>query len=258
MKVIITAPRGKMDQLIVKVAAESQDMEIVAGLGVKGRPYIGKDVGIVAGLGYEVGAPVIGDFHAVTLHSQGQSAIEFCDLIIDFSTVDLSMEVLEQAVKYNKPLICGTTGFREEQVAHIKESGKHIPILFAANTSYMVNVMRSLVEKASQHLGSITDVEILDMHDVKKVDAPSGTAKELGEAIEKVSGIKVRETAYHSIRSGDIPSSHTVIFGGLGERLEITHHAYNWECYARGACQAAKFLMGKEAGLYSMEDVIMV
>lgn len=258
MKVIITAPRGKMDKLVVKVAAEDQDVEIVAGLGIKGRDYIGKDVGLVAGLGYEVGAPVIGDLHAVTMKSQGDTVIETCDIIIDFSTVSLSMEVLEKAVEYRKPLICGTTGFSEEQVLRIKEAAKVIPILFAANTSYMVNVMQSLVEKAAKQLGGITDVEIIDMHDIKKVDAPSGTAKELGETIEKASGTKMRETAYHSIRSGNIPSSHTVIFGGLGERLEITHHSYDWICYARGACQAAKFLVGQEAGLYSMEDVTMI
>lgn len=254
MKVIITAPKGKMDRLVVKVAAEREDMEILVGLGVKGRNYIGKDVGLVSGLGYEVGAPVIGDLQAVTLNSCGKSAIEACDVIIDFSTVELSMEVLDRAIRYKKPLLCGTTGFNAWQLERIKEGAKEIPVLFAANTSYMVNVMKKLVGIAAGELKE-ADIELIDMHDVKKVDAPSGTAKEIGEVIEKASAKKMRTDAYHSIRAGDIPSSHTVIFGGIGERIEITHHSYNWECYARGACDAAKFLFGKEAGLYSMEDV---
>ena len=253
MKAIITAPRGKMDKLIIKAAAESKDIEVVAALGVKGRDYIGKDAGLVSGLGYEIGAPVIDDLE---FEIQGKMAIEQCDIIIDFSKVELSMEVLKLAVKYNKAYICGTTGFQPNQIEEIHRASETIPLLFAANTSFVVNLMNKLLEISAVALGERADIEIIDMHDAKKKDAPSGTAKEMGAAIKEASGIEVKSSAYHSIRSGDIPSSHTVIFGCLGERLEITHHSYNWECYARGACDAARFLCGKAPGLYAMKDIL--
>ncbi|WP_027400230.1 4-hydroxy-tetrahydrodipicolinate reductase [Anaerovorax odorimutans] len=253
MKVIITAPKGKMDRLIVKVAAESDDIEIIATLGTKGRDYIGKDTGQVAGLGYDIKAPVI---DSLETKIEGKPAIEQCDIIIDFSTVELSMEVLSLAEKYKKAYVCGTTGFSEEQIKIIHNTSKEIPVLFSANTSFVVNLMSKLLEISSSALGSKADIEIIDMHDKNKKDAPSGTAKEMGQAIKEASGIELKENAYHSVRSGDIPSSHTVIFGCMGERLEITHHAYNWECYARGACIAARFLYDKTPGLYNMKDVL--
>lgn len=253
MKLLITAPKGKMGKLILKVAAESQDIEIIGALGTKGRDYIGKDAGQVAGLGYDVGALVIDNLEALI---DGKPAIEQCDVIVDFSTTELSMEVLDLALKYRKALLCGTTGFNEAQIERIHLAAGQIPILFAANTSFVVNLMSKLLEVAAATLGDRADIEIIDMHDAKKKDAPSGTAKEMGEAILQASGISVGESAYHSIRSGDIPSSHTVIFGCMGERLEITHHSYNWECYARGACDAAHFLMGKGIGLFTMKDVL--
>lgn len=262
MKVIVIGPRGKMGKLITQAAAQRADMTLVGGVAPKGRGYVGKDLGEAAMLGERLGKPVCDDLEEI---------IEDCDVIIDFSTRETSMEVLDTARRYKKALVCGTTGFSEEERRRFVQAAGEIPILYAANTSRMVNVMRKLLEVAVQLLPD-ADIEILEMHDQWKMDAPSGTSRELGEAMAKALGKKWEEMAvfgregvsprekgtmgYHSLRAGNIPSSHTVFLGGMGERLEITHHSYNWECFARGACDCAAFLEGKPAGYYTIEDVI--
>ncbi|MDR1774134.1 MAG: 4-hydroxy-tetrahydrodipicolinate reductase [Clostridioides sp.] len=253
VNVIITAPKGKMGKFIVKVASERKDMRIIATLGPNGRDYIGKDSGIVAGIGYETGALVIDNLESII---NGKPAIEQCDVIIDFSTIELSLEIIELAKKYNKAFICGTTGFSSEQKEYMQKLSQEMPLMIAANTSFLVNLMKELLKISSRALGEKADIEIIDMHDKYKKDAPSGTAKELGEVIGKSSGIEIRPSAYHSVRSGNIPSTHTVIFGCMGERLEITHHSYDWECFARGACEAAIYMKDKQNGLYEMEDIL--
>lgn len=247
VKIIITAPRGHMDSLIVKAASERDDIQIVGGIGPAGRDYIGKDIGIAAGLGKEIGAKV---------SDRLEEMIRQCDLVVDFSTVELSMEVLEICRNHKKALICGTTGFSKEQEELLQAAGKEIPMMKAANTSYVVNVMRKLLGTAAAALGDRAKIEIIEMHSQTKLDAPSGTALELAEEIAGRSQKTMEDIAFHSVRAGDTPSSHKILFGCMGEIMEISHHAYNWECYARGACDAAIYMAGREAGLYTMEDVI--
>ena len=247
VNIIITAPRGHMDGLIVKAACERDDIRIVGGLGPAGRDYIGKDVGLVSGLGREIGALVYADLTAI---------IDQCDLVVDFSRVELSMEVLEVCKKYKKGFLCGTTGFTPQQEAELLAAGKEIPMMKAANTSFVVNVMRKLLGIAASALGDKAKIEILDLHSQDKLDAPSGTALELAEEMAEKSGKPMDGIAFHSVRAGDTPSSHKVFFGCMGEMMEISHHAYNWECYARGACDAAVYMAGHGTGLYTMEDVI--
>jgi 4-hydroxy-tetrahydrodipicolinate reductase len=263
MKLIVTAPRGKMGKLITKIAAEREDLTLVYGVAPKGRDYIGKDLGAVAAIGYDLGVPVVDDLEAV---------IDDCDVIIDFSTRENAGEVLRLAVEHKKALVCGTTGFSEEEMEAFREAAKTIPMLYAANTSKLVNVMNKLLELTAQTVGSETDIEIIEMHDQWKKDAPSGTSKEMGEKMAQAMGKELQDLAvygregasprvpgsigYHSVRAGNIPSSHTVFFGGMGERLEITHHSYNWECFARGACDCAAFLEGKGPGYYTIQDVL--
>lgn len=263
MKVIIVGPRGKMGRLITKVATERDDFEIVAGIGPKGRDYIGKDIGVVAAIGFDVGAIVVDDL---------ESVISQCDVIIDFSTKEMAAEVVKLAVQYKKALVCGTTGFSQEEFTMFQAAAKQIPMLYAANTSKLVNIMNRLLEFVTKTVGNEVDIEILEMHDQWKKDAPSGTSKEMGEIMAHALGKEWKDLAvhgrigesprvpgtigYHSLRAGNIPSSHTVFFGGMGERLEITHHSYNWECFARGACDCAKYLEGKKEGFYTIQDVL--
>lgn len=265
MRIIIVGPKGKMGKLITAVAAEKENIELVGGIAPAGRDYIGEDLGVVAMTGKTLGVPVVDNL---------ESVIEHCDCIIDFSTKENAMEVLKLSIKYRKALVCGTTGFTEEEMKCFKEAGNHIPMLYAANTSKLVNVMNKLLEIATLIVGEEVDIEILEMHDQWKKDAPSGTSKEMGETIAHALGKELNELAvfgrqgvspreegtigYHSLRAGNIPSSHTVFFGGMGERLEITHHSYNWECFARGAVDCALFLDGKEPGYYTIKDVLKI
>ena len=263
MKVIVIGPRGKMGKLITQIAASRDDMELVAGVAPKGRDYIGKDLGTVAMIGFELGVPVTDNL---------ENVIDNCDVIIDFSTKEMGMEVLDLAIAHKKALVCGTTGFSEEQMQRFKEASDKIPMLYAANTSKLVNIMNRLLEMVTSTLKDDIDIEILEMHDQWKKDAPSGTSKEMGEVMAKALGKELNDIAvygregaspripgtigYHSLRAGNIPSSHTVFFGGMGERLEITHHSYNWECFARGACDCAAYLADKGPGFYTIKDVL--
>ena len=265
MKLIVVGPTGKMGKLITKIAAEREDLELVAGIGPKGRDYIGKDNGSVAAIGYEIGVPVVDDL---------ESVINTCDVIIDFSTKEMAMEVVKLAVAHKKALVCGTTGFSLEEFAEFEKASETIPMLYAANTSKLVNIMNKLLEIVTKAVGNELDIEILEMHDQWKKDAPSGTSKEMGEIMAHALGKELADIAvygregasprvpgsigYHSLRAGNIPSSHTVYFGGMGERLEITHHSYNWECFARGACDCAAYLKDKEPGFYTIQDVLNI
>ncbi len=268
LKLIIIGPKGKMGRLITQSAASRKDMQLIAGIGPKGRDYIGKDLGTIAMVGEELGVPVLDDL---------KSVIDQCDLIIDFSTKEMAMEVLDLAIVHKKALVCGTTGFSEEEMQRFRDAGTQIPILYAANTSKLVNIMNKLLEIATSILKEDiekhdVDIELLEMHDQWKKDAPSGTSKEMGEIICHALGKELEDMAvygregsipripdtigYHSLRAGNIPSSHTVFFGGMGERLEISHHSYNWECFARGACDCAVYLADKRPGFYTIQDVL--
>lgn len=263
MKIIVIGPRGKMGKLITQTAAARDDMELVAGVAPKGRDYIGADLGTTAMVGREIGVPVVDDL---------KSVIDRCDVIIDFSTKEMAMEVLDLAIAHKKALVCGTTGFSDVEMQRFQDAAKNIPMLYAANTSKLVNIMNKLLELVVRTAGQDLDIEILEMHDQWKKDAPSGTSKEMGEIMAEALRNELKDLAvygregasprvpgsigYHSLRAGNIPSSHTVYFGGMGERLEITHHSYNWECFARGACDCAAFLDGKAPGFYTIKDVL--
>lgn len=262
MKLIIAAPRGKMASLIVADAAGRDNVEIVAGIGPEGRDYIGKDIGEAAMTGKIIGAPVVDDI---------ESVIDEADVVCDFSTTELGMEILDACVRHKKALVVGTTGFSPVQREKLEAAGEDIPIMIAANTDRMVNVMRKLLMDAAKELYDETDIEIVDMHDNTKLDAPSGTARELiesmGEAVGKdllsdavygrPLGRHPREegkVTFHAVRGGDTPSSHTVFFFGEGERLEITHHCLNWKGCAKGAVNACIWMADKPAGLYGIRE----
>lgn len=263
MKLIVIGPRGKMGRLITQAAAQRPELELAAGIGPKGRDYIGKDLGDVAMVGRQLGVPVTDDL---------ESVIDSCDVIIDFSTTETGMQVLESAVRHGKALVCGTTGFTPEEMEQFRKASASIPLLYAANTSRLVNIMNKLLELTARAVGEDADIEILEMHDQWKKDAPSGTSREMGEIMARALGKNLDDIAvygrhgscprqkgtigYHSLRAGNIPSSHTVYFGCMGERLEITHHSYNWECFARGAVDCAVYLAACSPGWYTIQDVL--
>lgn len=257
------SPKRENGQIDHTGCSLRDDMELVAGIGPKGRNYIGTDLGTVAMVGKELHVPVVDDL---------ESVIDKCDVIIDFSTKEMAMEVLDLAIRHKKGLVCGSTGFSDEEMKRFEDAASSIPMLYAANTSKLVNVMNKVLEFITKTVGEELDIEILEMHDQWKKDAPSGTSKEMGETMAHALGKELSDIAvygregvsprepgtigYHSLRAGNIPSSHTVFFGGMGERLEITHHCYNWECFARGACDCAAYLANKGPGYYTIKDVL--
>jgi len=182
-------------------------------------------------------------------------AMENCDVAIDFSHADAITEVCRAALHHRRPLVIGTTGHSQEQRRTVEEAARSVAIVFASNFSVGVNVLFWLTRKAVELLGSDFDAEIIETHHKMKKDAPSGTAKTLAETL-KAAQKTGHEIAIQSIREGDVVGEHTVIFSRPGERLELTHRAANREIFARGAVRAAKWIVGKPAGLYSMRDVL--
>ena len=274
IKTVITAPRGAMDSLIVQECYKHPEIEVVGCVGTPGKDYIGRDAGHVCGLGTDIGALVYDDLEAVM--ADGLTLIDACDVVIDYSTIALSMDVLAKCLAHHKGLFCGTTGFSDEQLAAFAKASEEIPIMQTANTSYVVTVMKKLLREAAALLKDKACMEIIELHSDTKLDAPSGTAIEMAQ--EMVAGMtgaesetgevtltedgkmKLGDVTFHSVRAGNTPSSHHVLFGCQGEMFQITHDAYDWRCYAIGACDAALFVGNKlaagEAGSYGMSDLL--
>lgn len=195
------------------------------------------------------------------------------DVLVDFSAPDALQSSLDRAISANIPILVGTTGLKDDHQQAIEEAAKSVAVLRAPNTSVGVNLLRSLVEEAVARLGPEWDVEILEMHHRNKIDAPSGTALLLGQAAAQARGKKLPELArfdrfgepharepgtigFASLRGGSVAGEHVVILASDGERIELGHRAESGMIFARGALTAARFLVGKPTGLYSMRDVI--
>ena len=176
-----------------------------------------------------------------------------CDVAIDFSQADSIDEICRAASQHGKPLVVGTTGHSQPQRKTIEETAHSLPIVLASNFSVGVNVLFWLTQKAAEFLGSDFNPEIVETHHKMKKDAPSGTAKTLAEILKV---LRNREIPIQSIREGDVVGEHRVIFSGPGERLELTHRAANRGIFALGALRAAKWIVNKQPGLYSMQDVL--
>jgi 4-hydroxy-tetrahydrodipicolinate reductase len=182
-----------------------------------------------------------------------EPAMKNCDVAIDFSQADSIDEICRAALQHRKSLVIGTTGHSQQQRKTIQETAHSVPIVLASNFSVGVNVLFWLTQKAAELLGSDFNPEIVETHHTMKKDAPSGTAKTLAEILKAV---RTSEISIQSIREGDVVGEHTVVFRGPGERLELTHRAANRGIFALGALRAAKWIVHKRTGLYSMQDVL--
>ena len=220
VRVALIGARGRMGQTILDLASSDPKIDIVAQCD-------------------------IGD--AV------DAALQDCDIAIDFSNASSIDEVCRAASQSRKALVIGTTGHSTEQRQLIEKTAKSLPIVFASNFSVGVNALFALTRRAAEILGSEFKPEIVETHHTKKKDAPSGTAKTLGEILKQQLNIEI---PVESVREGDVVGEHTVTFAGPGERLELTHRAGGREIFARGALRAAEWIVGKSPGLYSMQDVL--
>jgi 4-hydroxy-tetrahydrodipicolinate reductase len=262
VKVLINGINGKMGRAITQSAYRNPEMKIVGGIGPVGRSYIGTDVGVLTGLGNAIEAVVYDDIAQI---------IEECDIVIDCTRADVTLNLLGICLEYKKSLITGTTGFSDKEKKQIEEAGQHIPVLLAANTSRVAHVFFKIVRLLTKKLGQDADIDIIEMHENKKPDAPSGTAKEIASIISDQLGLKLDDIAeygrkgksirpsqsicFSSIRSGGFPSSHKIIFGFKNEKIELQLDGYNMNSYADGIIDGTMFLSNKKAGLYTINQV---
>jgi 4-hydroxy-tetrahydrodipicolinate reductase len=260
---IVCGVGGRMGGAVVRAVQQSPDIRLVAAVDKPGSPRLGKDAGEVSSAG-RLGVPIA---------DQLDSVLKPNSVIIDFTNPEASIGFLRSAAKKRTPMVIATTGFNATQQAEIKRLSRRTPTLLSANTSLGINVLVSLLGNAARMLGDDYDVEIVEAHHRFKKDAPSGTALALGRSVagalgrdfEKVAvngrkGIvgerNKKEIALLSVRAGDIVGEHTVIFGGIGERLEFIHRAHSRDTFARGALRAARWLAERKPGLYTMQDVL--
>jgi 4-hydroxy-tetrahydrodipicolinate reductase len=182
-----------------------------------------------------------------------EPAMKNCDVAIDFSQPNSVNEICRAALHHGKSLVIGTTGHSRQERKTIEETAHSVPVVLASNFSVAVNVLFWLAQKAAELLGSDFNAEIVETHHKMKKDAPSGTAKTLAEVVKAV---RHSEIPIQSIREGDVVGEHTVIFSEPAERLQLSHRAANRGIFARGALRAAKWIINKPPGLYSMQDVL--
>jgi 4-hydroxy-tetrahydrodipicolinate reductase len=262
IKAIVVGAAGKMGGRIIHVIKETPGIELYRAIERPDHPSVGKDIGEVIGLG-NMGIPLEGD-----LKKTGGG-----DVIINFTSPSASIESLQFAKEAGLAIVIGTTGLGPEQLDKVKEISKSVRCVFAPNMSVGMNLMFRVVQEVAKVLGSEYDVEILEAHHHLKKDAPSGTAVRLGELIAKAMGRDFgkagvygrkgivgertkEEIGMQVIRAGDIVGEHTVLFGGVGERLEIIHRAHSRDNFARGAVKAALWVVNQPNGLYDMQDVL--
>jgi 4-hydroxy-tetrahydrodipicolinate reductase len=260
IQVAIHGAAGRMGQRLVALGSTDDELQIVAALDSPKHTKLGEDAGVVARL-RPIGVPL-----AATLTAP-------VDVVIDFSIPAATMSILKTCLEKKIALVVATTGLDAEQQKAVEEAGKKIPVLWSPSMSLTVNLAMRMAEITARALAehpSGVDVEIIERHHRFKEDAPSGTALRFGQLIADQMGItqhrhgrvgqpgqrSSNEIGYHAVRAGDNPGEHTIIFGLLGETLEIKVSATNRDCYALGALAAAKFLAGKPAKLYEMRDVL--
>lgn len=263
INVAIVGAGGRMGKSLIQAVTATEGMQIAAATERPDSSLVGVDAGELAGIGKL----------DVTLSHSLTKVIDSFDVLIDFTRPEPSMVHLDICQKHGKKLVLGTTGFDEQQKQAIDNAAKDIAILFAPNMSVGVNLCFKLLDMAAKVMGDDADIEIIEAHHRHKVDAPSGTAKIMGEVIaeslgrdladcavygrEGQTGERDRKTiGFETIRAGDIVGEHTVMFADIGERIEITHKASSRMTFAKGAIRAANWISDKETGLYKMSDVL--
>ncbi len=234
IKLGITGACGKMGRRIYELAGMDKDFEVALALEKKGTPLIGKELGKI-----KVSSNLDGLF--------------LVDVLVDFTLPEAADTHLDYVAKYRKAYVLGTTGLSQEQKNKVEEVSKVIPVVFCPNMAVGMNVLFSVLPEIAKRLGPDYSVEIVEAHHKAKKDAPSGTAKRLAEVITQVTK---KEIPVHALRLGDIFGDHQVIFCGNSERIEIKHQAHSRDLFAVGALKAAKWIVAKPPGLYSMQDVL--
>ena len=263
-RIAVIGANGRMGKVLIEATQITDGVQLGAGILRPGSSLIGADLGEISGMG-KLGVEAKGTL---------EEALSDFDVLIDFTQPELSLQVLQWCADMNKPVVLGTTGFSVEQQNQIQEYAKRIGIVFAPNMSVGVNLCFKLLELAANVLeNEDMDIEVIEAHHRFKKDSPSGTALKLGEVVAKTLGRDLKDCAvygrqgisderdrqtigFETIRAGDIVGEHTVLFAGIGERIEITHKASSRMTFAKGAVRAAQWLSDKPSGLYDMQNVL--
>ncbi len=263
LKTIVAGAAGRMGQRIINMISQNQEVTLAGAFERPDHPSVNQDAGLVAGVG-ELDVPIMGSLEEV---------IDKGEVLIDFTTPTATLENIRTITPHGLAMAIGTTGISGDMFQEVDALAKKIRCVLAPNMSVGVNVMFKIAREMAQILGSDYDMEILEVHHRLKKDAPSGTAMRLAQILaaamdrdlEKV-GVYERkgiigqrtdeEIGIQTWRAGDITGEHTVMFGGIGERLELTHRAHNRDNFARGAVRAALWVAKQPEGLYDMQDVL--
>jgi 4-hydroxy-tetrahydrodipicolinate reductase len=263
IRIAIVGAPGRMGRNLIQAAQQAEGVALGAALARSGSSLLGADAGELAGIG-KTGITVTDDLLKV---------VNDFDVLIDFTRPEGTLEYLAFCRKHKKAMVIGTTGFDEAGKEAIRAAAEEIGIVFAANFSVGVNLVLNLLQQAAKVMGDYADIEIVEAHHRHKVDAPSGTALAMGEAIADAMNWKLDEHAVYAreghtgerqaqtigfatVRAGDIVGEHTAMFADIGERVEITHKASSRMTFANGAVKAASWLKNKKSGLYDMRDVL--
>jgi 4-hydroxy-tetrahydrodipicolinate reductase len=252
IRIALCGALGRMGRAITEAVAQQNDMSLTSAIEAPNHPGLGSrinNVGVISSL---------------------EAVIATSDIVVDFTNPTTTMNHAMLASNHKRPFVTGTTGLSKEQLEALETASKAIPMVVAPNMSVGVNLLYRLVENASKILGDDFDVEIIETHHRFKKDAPSGTAARLADILARskegstvIYGRKGlvgerprKEIAIHALRGGDVIGEHTVIFAGIGERVEITHRAHSRATFANGVIRAIRFVVDKSPGIYTMGDVL--
>ncbi len=262
LKLAIAGASGRMGRMLIEAALAQSDVQLVGALDRPGSPALGRDAG-----------EALGKSTGVKVTEVLEEGLAQARLLIDFTQPAGTLAHLKVCQARGIGMVIGTTGFDEAGKAAIAQAATAIPIVFAPNTSIGVNATFKILELAARILNEGYDIEIIEAHHRHKIDAPSGTALRMGEVVAKALGHDLKDVAvhgreghtgerpatsigFHAIRGGDLVGDHTVMFAGVGERIEITHRSSSRANYALGALRACRFLSTRDKGLFDMQDVL--
>jgi 4-hydroxy-tetrahydrodipicolinate reductase len=262
LRIAVAGASGRMGHMLIEAIAASPDCQLAGALDIAGSPALGQDA--AAFLGRTSGVAITSDLRAGLANSQ---------FLIDFTRPEGTLAHLAVCRELGVKVVIGTTGFSDAQKAQIAEAAKDTAVMMAPNMSVGVNVVLKLLQQAARALAEGYDIEIIEAHHRHKVDAPSGTALKMGEVVAEALGRDLKSCAVYgregvtgerdpstigfaTIRGGDVVGDHTVLFAGIGERIEISHKASSRATFAQGSLRAVRFLAGQSKGLFGMDDVL--
>ncbi|MDR4471783.1 MAG: 4-hydroxy-tetrahydrodipicolinate reductase [Nitrospira sp.] len=263
IKVVVTGAAGRMGSRLVSLVKDSAFLTLAGAVESQGHHALGEDSGEVAGCGH-IGVPIVEDL---------SSLMERGEVVVDFTTPAATLGHLRIVAQHRRSIVVGTTGFSATELDELRSVSKQIPCVFSPNMSVGVNVIYKVIAEMAKTLGEDYDIEVIEAHHRLKKDAPSGTALKMAEVLARavnrdlgqvgvysrkglIGERKKGEIGIQTIRAGDIVGDHTVMFGTMGERIEVTHRASSRDTFARGALRAARWVVKQPPGLYDMHDVL--